>query len=115
MIATLLFVGSSGLILFLGVSFMPTADTGEFSVVATLDSGLTDLAASKATKQIEDIIRTYPEVVETYSTIKKDNLNIYVELKNKTERKRSSSQIISDLRPKLNALPGIQVALISKA
>ncbi|KUO78260.1 MAG: acriflavin resistance protein [Desulfosporosinus sp. BRH_c37] len=110
-VVTLLFVGSLGLFPFLGVSFMPSADTGEFSVIATLDSGLSDQAASKVTKQIEGIIRTYPEVVETYSTIKKDDLNVYVQLQNKTERKRSSSQIVSDLRPKLNALPGIQVAL----
>ncbi|TGE32973.1 efflux RND transporter permease subunit [Desulfosporosinus sp. Sb-LF] len=111
LIVTLLFFGSLGLIPFLGVSFMPTADTGEFSVVATLDSGLTEPAAAQATKQIEDIIRTYPEVLETYSTIKNDQLNIYVQLKNKAVRKRSSFQIISDLRPKLNALSGIQVAL----
>lgn len=110
-IVTLLFFGSLSLIPFLGVSFMPSADTGEFSVEATLDSGLTDLAATNVTKQIEEIIRTYPEVVETYSTIEKDQLNIYVQLTNKSARKRSSFQIISDLRPKLNALPGIQVAL----
>lgn len=111
LIVTFLFFSSLGLIPFLGVSFMPSADTGEFTVEATLDSGLTDQAATKATKQIEDIIRTYPEVVETYSTIKNDQLNIYVQLKNKNARKRSSFQIISDLRPKLNALSGIQVAL----
>lgn len=111
LIVTLLFFGSLSLIPYLGVSFMPSADTGEFSVEATLDSGLTDLAATNATKQIEEIIRTYPEVVETYSTIKKDQLNIYVQLSNKSERHRSSFQIISDLRPTLNALPGIQVAL----
>ena len=108
---TLLFFGSLSLIPFLGVSFMPSADTGEFSVEATLDSGLTDMAATKVTKQLEEIIRTYPEVVETYSTIKNDQLNIYVQLNNKSARKRSSFQIISDLRPKLNVLPGIQVAL----
>ncbi len=108
---TILFFGSLGLIPFLGVSFMPSADTGEFSVEATLDSGLTDRAATSVTKQIEGIIRTDPEVVKTYSTIKKDQLYIYVQLNHKSERERSSFQIISDLRPKLNALPGIQVAL----
>jgi len=41
---------------------MPTADTGEISVVPTLDSGLSDEAATKVTKQIEAIIHTYPEV-----------------------------------------------------
>lgn len=110
-LVTILFFGSLSLMPYLGVSFMPTADTGEFNVTATLDSGLTDLAATKATNQLETIIRTYPEVVETYSTIKNGQLDIYVQLKNKTIRKRSSSQIISDLRPKLNALPGIQVSL----
>jgi len=52
-VVTLVFFGSLGIIPFLGVSFMPTADTGEISVVATLDSGLSDEAATKVTKQIE--------------------------------------------------------------
>lgn len=110
-IVTLLFIGSLSLIPMLGTSFMPTADSGEFIVSAALDSGLTDAAAGKVTQQVEDIIHTYPEVLETYSTVKQDQLNIYVQIINKSERKRSIYQIISDLRPKLNAIPGIQVSL----
>ncbi|MHB1651864.1 MAG: efflux RND transporter permease subunit [Desulfitobacteriaceae bacterium] len=110
-LAVLLFMGSLALIPLLGVSFMPTSDSGEFSASVVLDSGLTDAASAKVTKQVEDVIRTYPEVVETYSTIKKDQLNVYVQLKGKTERKRSIYQIIADLRPKLNALPGVRVSL----
>lgn len=110
-VATLLFVGSLSLIPLLGTSFMPTSDNGEFNVAADLDSGLSNAAAAQVTHQVEKVIRSYPEVTETYSTIKQGRLNIYVQMTDRTQRQRSIYRIINEMRPKLNAIPGVRVSL----
>lgn len=114
-VALLLFVGSLMLIPFLGSTFVPSEDMAEFRVAADLDAGLTLEAAAEITDELEQMISSYPEVTKTYSTIKSDNISIYVELVEKHERKRSQKEIIVDMRRKLNNIPGAQVSVNEQA
>ncbi len=114
-VATLLFVGSLMLVPMLGSSFVPSADIGEFTMEAELDAGLNLEAAAGMTDKLESMIREYPEVVKTYSTINTDKVNIYVKLVNKKERERSVYQIAADLRKKLREVPGIRTAIVMQA
>ncbi|GBF35249.1 acriflavin resistance protein [Desulfocucumis palustris] len=114
-VALLLFIGSIMLVPLLGSSFIPSADMGEFTVEAEFDAGLNLEAAAGMTDKLEAIIRDYPEVVKTYSTINTDKVNIYVKMVDKKERERSASQIAADLRKKLHEVPGIRTAIVMQA
>jgi HAE1 family hydrophobic/amphiphilic exporter-1 len=110
-VAFLLFFGSLAVIPYMGSSFIPSGDTGELSVSAELDAGLSlDVAGEMAVK-MEDIIREYPEVVKIYSSADRDSVSIFVKTVGKGQRERSISEIASDMRIKLGNIPGIQVAV----
>jgi HAE1 family hydrophobic/amphiphilic exporter-1 len=92
----------------LGVTFIPDEDTGEISITADLDSGLSLAAANNMDDQMLGMIRKYPEVTETYSTIQANQVNVYVKMVDRSQRKRTVKQIAADLRQDLKALPGMQ-------
>ncbi|ATW28208.1 efflux RND transporter permease subunit [Candidatus Formimonas warabiya] len=110
-LATVLFVGSLMMVGFLGSSFIPSADIGQLNVSAQLDSGLSLEAAENITVEMEKAVRSLPEVVSTYSKVKADNVNMFVELVDKKERQRSVGDIARDLREKFKSFAGIQVAI----
>lgn len=111
-LAGLLFIGSLMLVPMLGSSFVTSADYGEFTMEAELDAGLNLAAAGSMAGKLEAIIRDYPEVVKTYSTINTDKINIFVKLVDKKERERSVSQIATDLRKNMREVPGIRIAIM---
>lgn len=114
-LALLLFVGSLMTVPMLGSTFMSASDIAEFTVEAELDSGLNLDAAGKMTDKLEGLIRQYPEVTDTYSTIRTDKVNIYVKLVDKKQRDRSDQQIAADMRQKLHAMPGIRISIVMQA
>jgi hydrophobe/amphiphile efflux-1 (HAE1) family protein len=110
-LAIVLFVGSLGMIPLLGFSFMPTTDQGEVTVDASLDSGMALEAAGQKAKEIEAIIRKYPEVRYIYTTAKKDHISVLVKLSDKKERKESAKAISAKMRDDLAKLPGIELSV----
>jgi len=114
-VAVLLFVGSIMLIPFLGSTFVPSGDYGEFRVSADLDAGLSLEAAGEIASNLEQMISSYPEVIKTYSTVESDSVGIYVKLVDKYDRKRSQSEIVADMRRKVNNIPGARVYINEQA
>ena len=95
----------------MGSSFIPYGDTGELSVTAELDAGLSlDVAGGMAVK-LEDIIRGYPEVVKVYSSTKQERVNFFVKTVDKGHRERTISEIAADMRHQLGSIPGAQVSV----
>jgi HAE1 family hydrophobic/amphiphilic exporter-1 len=92
----------------LGFTFIPDEDTGELSVTANLDSGLSLAAASSMDNRMLGIIRQYPEVTDTCSEIQANQVGIYVKLVDRSRRTRTEKQIAAALRQDLKALPGMQ-------
>lgn len=109
--AAFLFVGSLLIVPFLGSSFIPTADIGQLNVSAQFDSGLSIEAAQDVTAKMENVIRGFPEVTMAYSKVEADNVNIFVELADKKDRKRSVKDIARELRKEFKSIPGIQVSI----
>jgi HAE1 family hydrophobic/amphiphilic exporter-1 len=95
----------------LGVTFIPDQDTGDLSIVANVDSGLNLSTVDGLDNQILSLLKTYPEVTETYSTIQTNQINVYVKLVDLSKRSRTDKQIASALRQDLNTLPGMQAAV----
>lgn len=106
-----IFIASLGLFPFLGTSFSPKQDTGEIYIVAGLDSGLTLEAAGKTAKDIEGILKKYPQIQYVYTTVKPDNINLFVKISDKEDRKETVWEIGSQIRRDLQKMPGIDLAV----
>ncbi|HEY3424400.1 MAG TPA: efflux RND transporter permease subunit, partial [Negativicutes bacterium] len=100
---------------FLGSTFIPDSDSGEITVSASVDPGMSPQAVGEIADNMSQIIRSIPEVTLTYSTADINNISILTELKPKSERKVSDNQIITQLREKLNGFSGTQISVSKKS
>lgn len=107
----MLFASSIGTISALGFSFIPSTDQGQITIDAGLDSGMALEAAGQKAKDIESIVRKFPEVKYIYTTVQKDNLSFFVRLSDKNERKDNIKTIISRMREQLKMVPGIELSI----
>ena len=96
---------------FLKLEFMPKQDQGRYSIVAELGNGL-DLEKAKATaKEIEDIVVKDPNTKSYFVIIQKDSFSVNVDIGKKDERDISVFDIINDLRPVVEKIPGVRTNL----
>jgi HAE1 family hydrophobic/amphiphilic exporter-1 len=110
-----IFVTSVFMVPLLGTEFVPKADYSETSLnfYTPVGSSL-ELTEAKA-RQVEAIVRQFPEVRYTLATINtgaaagKIYASVYVRLADRKERSRSVDQIAGLLRERLKQVPGITV------
>ena len=95
----------------LGFTFIPDQDTGEISITANLDSGLSLDAANNMDDRMLGILKKYPEVTQTYSTVQASQVSVYVKMVDRSRRNRTAKQIAAALREDLKALPGMQASV----
>jgi hydrophobic/amphiphilic exporter-1 (mainly G- bacteria), HAE1 family len=114
-LALAIFVGSIFMVPLLGTEFVPKADFSETSVSFYTPVGSSlEVTESKA-KQVEAIIREFPEVKYTLATVNTGNAagkiyaNVYVRLVDRKERTRNVDQLSNILRDRLKQVPGITV------
>ncbi len=110
-----IFVGSIFMVPLLGTEFVPRADYSETSITFYTPVGSAlDVTEAKA-RQVESIVREFPEVRYTLSTINTGNAqgkiyaNVYVRLVDRKQRSRSVDQMSDVLRARLAQVPGITV------
>lgn len=122
--ATLIFAGSLLLIPFIGVEMMPETDESELRVSLELPPGTKIEVTDELAKRIEGIIRKeVPETRHIMSEIggggwmssSSHTSDFSVQLADKTQRQRTSQQIVDALRPKLNIQPGMLVRARSQS
>ena len=113
--AIAVFASSIFMVPLLGTEFVPKADFSETSLSFYTPVGSSlEVTESKA-KQVEAIIREFPEVKYTLSTINTGNAagkiyaNVYVRLVDRKERSRNVDQLSNILRERLKQVPGITV------
>jgi HAE1 family hydrophobic/amphiphilic exporter-1 len=113
--AVAIFVTSVFMVPLLGTEFVPKADYSETSLSFHTPVGSSlELTEAKA-QQVEAIIREFPEVRYTLSTINtgvaagKIYASMYVRLVDRKERQRSVDQMAAILRERLKQVPGITV------
>ncbi|MEY4515978.1 MAG: hypothetical protein RL180_324, partial [Pseudomonadota bacterium] len=114
-------VGAFMLAGLIGKEFVPTPDLGEMSVKfeTPVDSSL-EYTNSKVA-QITQIIRSYPEVLNTYATVNslgsrgRNKAQIRIQLKPKQQRTRNLEQLNSDMRKRLQGVGGVIVTSVASA
>ena len=100
---------------FVGTEFVPKADFSETFVNFQTPIGSSLEATEAKARQVEAVIREFPEVRYTVATINtgialgKHNATIYVRLVDRKQRSRSVDQMSAALRERLLRLPGVLV------
>src|SRR6476661_3664459 len=114
-IALGIFVLSVVMVPLLGTEFVPKADYSETTVNFYTPVGSSLEATEAKAKQVETIIREFPEVRYTLSTINTGNAigkmyaSVYVRLVDRKDRARSVDDMADVLRRRLRQVPGITV------
>ncbi len=115
LVALAIFVISIFMVPLLGTEFVPKADFSETSLNFYTPVGSSLEATEAKAKQVEAIVREFPEVRYTLSTINTGNAqgkiyaNVYVRLVDRKARSRSVDQISGALRVRLQQVAGITV------
>jgi hydrophobic/amphiphilic exporter-1 (mainly G- bacteria), HAE1 family len=109
------FATSVAMVRLLGTEFVPKADFSETSISFYTPVGSSlEVTESKA-RQAEAIVREFPEVKYTLSTINTGNAqgknyaSVYVRMVDRKERSRSVDQMSEVLRERLKQVPGMTV------
>ncbi len=112
------FVGAIFMVPLLGTEFVPKADFSETTVNYYAPVGSSLEATEAKAKQVEAIVREFPEVRYTLTTINTGNAqgkiyaSTYVRLVDRKDRKVSVDGLSNILRERLRQVPGITVTHI---
>jgi hydrophobic/amphiphilic exporter-1 (mainly G- bacteria), HAE1 family len=115
LVAVAVFVGSIFMVPLLGTEFVPKADFSETSVAFYTPVGSSLEATEAKARQVEAIIREFPEVRYTLATLNTGNAqgkmyaSVYVRLVDRKARSRSVDDLSGVLRQRLAQVPGITV------
>ena len=114
-LATAIFVTSLFMVPLLGTEFVPKSDFSETTVNFYTPVGSSLEVTEAKARQVEAIIREFPEVNYTLATLNtanalgKNNASIYVRLFDRNRRKRSVDEVAAVLRERLRQVPGVTV------
>ena len=113
--ALVVFVASIFMVPLLGTEFVPKADFSETTLTFYTPVGSSLEVTEAKAKQVESILREFPEVRYTLATINTGNAqgkifsSIYVRLVDRKQRSRNVDQMSGVLRERLKQVPGITV------
>jgi len=114
-LAVAIFVSSIFMVPLLGTEFVPKSDFSETNLTFNTPVGSSlDVTEARA-RQVEGIIRSFPEVNYTLTTINTGNAqgkmyaSIYIRLVDRNQRTRSVDDMSTVLRQRLREVPGISV------
>ena len=114
-LALVIFVTSIFMVPLLGTEFVPKADFSETSLSFYTPVGSSIESTEAKARQVETILRQFPEVKYTLATINtgsaqgKIYASVYVRLVDRKARSRSVDQLSGVLRERFRQVPGITV------
>ena len=114
-LALLVFVTSLFMVPLLGTEFVPKADFSETSLNFYTPAGSSLEATEAKARQVEAIVREFPEVKYTLATLNTGNAqgkmyaSLYIRLVDRNARSRSVDELSGVLRERLKQVPGITV------
>jgi len=114
-LALVIFIISIFMLPLLGTEFVPKADFSETSLNFYTPVGSSLEATEAKSRQVEAIVREFPEVRYTLATLNTGNAqgkiyaSLYIRLVDRKARTRSVDQISAVLRERLKQVPGITV------
>ncbi len=109
------FVLSIVMVPLLGTEFVPKADYSETTVNFYTPQGSSIEATEAKARQVQDILREFPEVryslatLNTGNALGKNYASIFVRLVDRKDRTRNVDQMSAALRERLQRVPGITV------
>ncbi|MEI7785522.1 MAG: efflux RND transporter permease subunit, partial [Betaproteobacteria bacterium] len=115
LMALAIFVASVFMVPLLGTEFVPKADFSETTVNFYTPVGSSLEATEAKARQVDAIVREFPEVRYTVTTINsgiaqgKMYASMYVRLVNRDQRQRNADQMAAALRERLRQVPGMTV------
>ncbi len=102
--SVILFVGSLYLYSRMGKEYMGTTEQNRFTIFVELPTGAKLDSSDSVVRQIEAMLKEVPEVKEFTARVEAWSSKVYVELVGLQQRKRSISEVIDSLRPKVERL-----------
>jgi len=112
----------SGLLIPLGyiqTEFLPRYDNSNFSISMELSPGSTLKQTDEKAKTVEQYLKTLPEVQNFFTTVGSGNDNgstsISVNLVSKSQRKKSQSDLVKDVRAWGKSLTGVSFTVTESA
>jgi len=114
-LAAVIFVVSVVMVPLLGTEFVPKADFSETSLSFHTPVGSSLEATEAKARQVEFIVREFPEVRYTLATLNTGNAqgkmyaNVYIRLVDRKDRRRSVDEMSGVLRNRLAQVAGITV------
>ncbi len=88
----------------MGKEYLGTTEQNRFTVFVELPTGAHLDSSDEIVRKVEDMLREIPEVKTFTARVESWSSKIYVELVSITERRRSISEVIEELRPKVERL-----------
>lgn len=113
-----IFIGSLFMVPLVGTEFVPNADEGRFQVNITAPVGSSLDYTTIKVRQVEKVLREFPEVEMLYSTVNtgaaagKHRAAILVGLVPLDMRSRTPLSLAEPVRKRLSAIPGIEVTIL---
>ncbi|MBD3296550.1 MAG: MMPL family transporter [Candidatus Omnitrophica bacterium] len=103
-IAIALFLGAMYLYGKMGKEYMGSTEQNRFTIFIEMPTGAKLDASDEVVRKVEDMLKEIPEVEDFTARVEGWSSKIYVNLVSLTQRKRSVSEIIDSLRPKVSRL-----------
>ncbi|WP_053956615.1 efflux RND transporter permease subunit [Inediibacterium massiliense] len=117
-IGLFIFVASSALVGLIGAEFFPKEDEGMFTVNIEVPFGTSLEDTNHIVAQVENIVKAIPEKEkvftmvsssEGFSTSASNSSTVIGALKKQEERKRSTEEIVNEVRKKVEMIPGADI------
>jgi HAE1 family hydrophobic/amphiphilic exporter-1 len=120
-VSVTLLVGTVYLFGLVPKGFLPSEDQGRFNISTEAKQGISLEEMTRHQLEVAAIVAKDPDVAAYSNNVgggpRGGELNtgqISVDLKPRSQRKRSVDQVIADLRPKLAQVPGVRVFLVNR-
>lgn len=112
--AFVILIASSMLMRFVGNEFSPSTDTDEINITARAPMGATYEKSLELSKQMEDVLKQFPDVKAVTVKIGDQglhNIDVKLELVELGTRKISDRQLARDILPELAKIPDLDVQI----
>jgi hydrophobe/amphiphile efflux-1 (HAE1) family protein len=114
-VAFAIFAGSLTLVPLVGGEFMPKSDEGVFSLKIKTPVGTSLIYTNSKVLQVEEAVRSFPEVVLISTTVGGNNRNeaeILVKLTDvRTSHRQAQTEVEKAVRERLKRIPGIELSV----
>ncbi|MFQ6778329.1 MAG: efflux RND transporter permease subunit [Alphaproteobacteria bacterium] len=114
LMAVVILFGAASLMRFVGNEFQPSTDANEINITARAPMGATYEKSSMIANQIDETLRSFPEVSSTTVKIGErglQNIAVKVKLVDREDRKLSDKKLAQKILPELAKIPDVEIQI----